>query len=96
MMHDPVLLEEAIDALQLKSTSVIVDMTLGFAGHSSAILKRIKKGFLLAFDQDCSAISFSQKKLSEIGDNFEIIDKNIENKEQEDKKWSKYWRGDRK
>ena len=77
MMHDPVLLEEAIDALQLKSTSVIVDMTLGFAGHSSAILKRIKKGFLLAFDQDCSAISFSQKKLSEIGDNFEIIDKNF-------------------
>ena len=40
-MHESVLLTEAIDALNLKDNSIAVDMTLGFAGHSSQILKRI-------------------------------------------------------
>ena len=49
-IHKSVLLQEAIDSLSLKEDDVAVDMTLGFAGHSSEILKRIKKGYLFAFD----------------------------------------------
>ena len=43
-MHESVLLNETIESLNLKNTSVVIDMTLGFAGHSSQIVKRIKEG----------------------------------------------------
>ena len=85
-MHQSVLLEEAIQSLLIREDSVIVDMTLGFAGHSSEILKRIKRGFLFAFDQDEEAISYSKKKLSTIGDHFLIIDKNFVSMKEEMKK----------
>ena len=54
--HISVLLNECINNLNLKEDSVIVDCTLGYAGHSSEILKRINKGKLFAFDQDTEAI----------------------------------------
>ena len=77
MIHKPVLLDEVIEFLNLKDNSVVVDMTLGFAGHSSEILKRIKNGYLFAFDQDEEALTYSRNKLSTIGDNFSIIDSNF-------------------
>lgn len=76
-MHESVLLNETIESLNLKNTSVVIDMTLGFAGHSSQILKRIKEGYLFAFDQDDEALTFSEDKLSKISDNFQIIDSNF-------------------
>ena len=76
-MHESVLLKEAIDSLNLKEDSLVIDMTLGFAGHSSQILKRIKTGYLFAFDQDEEALSYSQKKLETIGTNFKIFDSNF-------------------
>lgn len=76
-MHKSVLLEEAILNLNLQEESTIVDCTLGYAGHSSRILKEIKRGFLFAFDQDQQAISFSQKKLEAISSNFEIVPTNF-------------------
>lgn len=76
-MHKSVLLEECIQGLNLKDDSVIVDATLGYAGHSSEILKRIKKGFLYAFDQDEEAIKHSREKLEKIGSNYEIIYSNF-------------------
>jgi len=76
-MHKTVLLNEAIDNLNLKEDGIYVDCTLGFGGHSGLILKRVKRGFLFAFDQDEMAISFSRDKLSGIGDNFEIIKSNF-------------------
>ena len=39
-------------SLNLKEEDIVVDCTLGYGGHSSNILKRIKKGFLFAFDQN--------------------------------------------
>ena len=77
MIHKPVLLDEVIELLNLKDNSVVVDMTLGFAGHSSEMLKRIKNGYLFAFDQDEEALTYSRNKLSTIGDNFSIIDSNF-------------------
>lgn len=85
-MHKSVLLNECIDNLLLKDSSTIVDCTLGYGGHSSEILKRIKKGKLFAFDQDSEAISFSKKRLNEIGNNYEIINSNFVNIKSELKK----------
>lgn len=76
-MHISVLLNESIDGLNLKEDGIYVDCTLGYAGHSSEILKRIRRGRLFAFDQDNKAIEFSSKKLKDIGDNFEIIKSNF-------------------
>lgn len=79
MMHKSVLLEESIDNLNLKEESIVVDCTLGYGGHSSEILKRIKRGFLFAFDQDSEAIAFSKDRLSKIRENYEIINSNFVN-----------------
>lgn len=78
-MHISVLLNESIEYLNLKEDSVIVDCTLGYGGHSSNVLKEIKKGFLFAFDQDEEAIKFSDKRLSKIASNYEIIYSNFVN-----------------
>ena len=78
-MHYSVMLSEAVDGLNIKDDGVYVDATLGYAGHSSEILKRLKRGFLFAFDQDKEAINYSEKKLSEISLNFKIIHSNFSN-----------------
>lgn len=82
-MHKSVLLDECIDNLNLNESSVIVDATLGYAGHSSEILKRISKGKLISFDQDDEAINFSREKLSKIGDNYIIVRSNFKNMKSE-------------
>lgn len=76
-MHFSVLLNECINELNIHEDSTIVDCTLGFAGHSSEILKRIPKGQLYAFDQDDKAILYSRDRLSQIASNFEIIESNF-------------------
>ena len=82
-MHVSVLLEEAIQGLNLKEDGIYVDCTLGYAGHSSEILKRIRRGCLFAFDQDSDAIKYSTERLSKIGDNFTIIYSNFVNLKEE-------------
>ena len=75
--HISVLLNESISSLNLKENSIIVDCTLGYGGHSSNILARIKKGFLFAFDQDSEAIRHSTDRLNAVGTNFTIIKSNF-------------------
>lgn len=82
-MHKSVLLDECLEYLNIKEESIIVDCTLGYGGHSSNILKKIKRGFLFAFDQDEEAISYSKKRLDAISDNYEIIKSNFENLKEE-------------
>ena len=57
-MHVSVLLKESVNSLSIREDGIYVDATLGYAGHSSEIVKRIKTGFLFAFDQDQEAISY--------------------------------------
>ena len=78
-MHISVLLNECLEYLNLKDESIIVDCTLGYGGHSSNILKKIKRGFLFAFDQDEQAIDYSKNRLNEISNNYEIIKSNFVN-----------------
>ena len=63
--HLPVLLKEVLSFLPNKRRLVFVDMTLGRAGHASAILKLLKKGSVFyGFDKDIEAIKYSQTKLA--------------------------------
>lgn len=78
-MHKSVLLNEVMENMNIKDDGVYVDATLGFGGHSSSLLKEIKKGFLFAFDQDDEAVKSSLIKLSKVGNNFCIIKDNFVN-----------------
>lgn len=82
-MHTSVLLNESIEYLNLKKNSIIVDCTLGYAGHSSKILKKIPDGYLYAFDQDSEAIKIADEKLKKINSNYKIINKNFVNLKEE-------------
>ena len=71
--HISVLLNEAIDYLNIKEDGNYIDATLGYGGHSSLILKQVSEGKLICFDKDIDAINYSRSKLLKIRDNFEIF-----------------------
>lgn len=79
-MHKSVLLIVSINGLNIKPDGTYIDCTLGYAGHSGEILKRLEtEGFLFAFDQDEEAVKYSYDKLSKIGNNFKIFHTNFRN-----------------
>lgn len=78
--HFPVMLNECIDALNIKQNGIYVDCTLGGGGHSSEILNKINEsGKLIAIDQDRYAIDYCKQKFSNnhnvtfVKDNFKNI-----------------------
>ncbi len=78
--HVPVLLKESIEYLNLKSGGVYVDGTLGGAGHSTEIAKRIQPdGKLIGIDQDINAIEAASKKLEIFGGSIIIEHNNFSN-----------------
>lgn len=80
MKHKSVLLDEVIKYLNVSEGKKYIDATVGYAGHSGEVLKKLnKKGFLFAFDQDDEAIEYSNKKLSSIASNFKIFKSNFVN-----------------
>lgn len=82
-MHKSVLLNECILMLNLKEDGCYVDATLGYGGHTSEILKRVKKGRVFCFDMDDYACKCSYDKLSKDFNNFEIINSNFVNLKEE-------------
>lgn len=80
MEHIPVLLKEVLKALTIKKDGLYLDLTLGRAGHSSEIFKRLsQKGKLIGFDKDLEAIEESGLKLRQISTNFELIHNDFKN-----------------
>ena len=77
--HISVLLNEAIESLNIKPDGTYLDLTLGRGGHSSEILKRLSTGKLIAFDKDEEAVKESYERLSAISDRFEIIREDFRN-----------------
>lgn len=78
--HIPVLLNEVINGLRIKKDGIYVDCTMGGAGHSSEILKRLSpNGHLYTFEQDDYALAKGTKHLKEVGDNFTVINDNFVN-----------------
>ncbi len=73
MQHNPVLLNECIDALNIKPDGIYVDGTLGRAGHSREIARRLKNGRLIAIDRDEVAISAAEVRLSEFMDRVTLV-----------------------
>lgn len=75
--HTPVLLEEAVESLQVSPDGIYVDGTLGGGGHSFEIARRLSKGGrLIGIDQDAAAIEAAAKRLGEFGDRVTIIRSN--------------------
>lgn len=64
--HKPVLLEETIEGLKIKEDGIYVDGTLGGAGHSKEILKRLSsKGMLIGIDRDEEALKAAKENLKQ-------------------------------
>jgi 16S rRNA (cytosine1402-N4)-methyltransferase len=73
MEHVPVLLKECIEGLAIKPNGVYVDGTLGRAGHSLEIAKRLVKGRLVGIDRDDAAIAAAGKLLGGFGDRVTLV-----------------------
>ena len=64
--HIPVLLKECIDGLNIKKNGIYVDGTLGGAGHSLEILKKLdNKGLLIGIDRDEEALEVAKERLKQ-------------------------------
>ena len=75
--HKSVLLDETIEALDIRPDGIYVDGTLGGGGHSYEICRRLSdKGRLIGIDQDAAAIEAAQKRLGEFGDKVTVIRSN--------------------
>ena len=77
--HISVLLNECIDALNIKPDGIYIDGTAGGAGHSKEIAKRLEAGLLLSLDQDPDAVKIATERLKGmrarvIESNFKFMD----------------------
>lgn len=77
--HISVLLGEVLDGLNIKKDGIYVDGTLGGAGHSSEIVKRLTTGKLIGIDQDLNALKKASEVLEEYSDKVILIHNNYEN-----------------
>ncbi|WP_294599852.1 16S rRNA (cytosine(1402)-N(4))-methyltransferase RsmH [uncultured Rikenella sp.] len=74
--HEPVLLRESVDRLDVRPDGVYVDVTFGGGGHSREILSRLgRRGHLIAFDQDSDALENApeDKRITLIHNNFRFL-----------------------
>ena len=81
--HVTVLLNEAVEILDIKPEGIYVDGTLGGAGHSLEIVKKLTSGKLICFDQDINAISAAKEKLKDFMDKTILVHSNFENLREE-------------
>lgn len=68
--HIPVLLDEVLESFKSINRGYFVDCTLGYGGHSSAMLERYKDILLIGIDRDSEALSFSKKRLTNFKERF--------------------------
>ena len=80
-MHEPVLLHEVIESLDIKDGDTVLDMTLGAGGHAKAILETEKNIRIVGIDQDDVAIEKAREKLSGFQSKVKIIKGNFRNAE---------------
>ncbi len=76
--HYSVLLNETIEALDIKADGIYVDGTMGGGGHSFEIASRLGSGQLYGIDQDQDALAAAGKRLAEFGDKVTYIHSNYE------------------
>ncbi len=78
-IHKTVLLDEAVDMLNVKPDGIYVDATTGGGGHSSLILSKLTTGHLYCFDQDEYAFTRTKERLDAIGSNYTFVHSNFVN-----------------
>jgi len=77
-MHLPVMLNEVLDFLDLKSGDTVLDATLGGGGHSKEMLKKITPGgMLLAMDADPAAIDRARENFKDFTGSFKLVNSNF-------------------
>jgi len=81
-LHKPVLLKECIEGLNIKQDGIYLDGTLGRAGHSLEIVKRLNSGRLIAIDRDETAIRESSERLREYADKITFFHGNFKDVKQ--------------
>lgn len=75
--HTTVLLEDAINMLNVKPSGIYVDATTGGGGHSALLLSKLTTGHLYCFDQDEYAFQRAKEKLDGVGKNYTFIQANF-------------------
>lgn len=75
--HKPVLLEECLDALAIRPDGIYLDGTLGRAGHSLEILRRLTTGRLIGIDRDMTAIEAARERLAAFSDRVTLVHSNF-------------------
>lgn len=75
--HRSVLLDECIEALDIKPDGIYIDGTAGGGGHSFAIASRLTTGKLIAIDQDDAAIRAASARLAPLGDRAKVVKSNF-------------------
>jgi len=77
--HIPALLKESIDGLNIRPDGIYVDVTFGGGGHSMELLKRLKAGKLIAFDQDEDAVinTPADERFLFLNQNFRFLKNNL-------------------
>ena len=75
--HISVLLQECIDGLNIKPDGIYIDGTLGGAGHSSQIVKRLTTGRLIGIDRDPVALKAAGERLERYKDNVTLVHSNF-------------------
>ena len=76
--HNPVLLEECIEALNIRPEGVYLDGTLGRAGHSREIAKRLTTGRLICVDRDQAALDAARERLAPWMDRTTLVHSNFD------------------
>ena len=76
--HRPVLLDECIEALNIRPEGVYLDGTLGRAGHSEQIARRLKTGRLICVDRDGAALQAARERLAPWMDRVELVHSNFD------------------
>ena len=77
--HVPIMLSQVIDGLNIKPNGIYFDGTIGGAGHSKEILKRLDTGLLIGCDKDKEALFVSETRLSQISSNFTLVHNDYKN-----------------
>ena len=79
LTHKPVLLAECLEGLNIRPDGVYVDGTLGRAGHSLEIVKRLETGRLICLDRDQAALDAAAVRLRDYKDRVTLVHANFEN-----------------
>ena len=76
--HEPIMLDECIENLKIKSNGIYVDGTIGGAGHSSKIVEKLETGTLIGIDRDEEALKAARKNLEGFN-NYKLVHGNHDN-----------------